>query len=1182
MNPSRPFILRPVATALVMAAILLAGIVAYLQLPVSALPEVDYPTIQVLTYYPGASPDVVASGVTAPLERQFGQVAGLSQMTSTSSGGLSVIVMQFQLSLNIDIAEQEVQAAINAAQSYLPANLPTPPIYSKSNPADAPVLTLALTSNEIALSQVEDLADTRLAPKISQITGVGLVSISGGQKPAVRIQVNPTALSAYGINLEDVRNSLVGNSLNAAKGNFDGPAQDYTINANDQLLTSGAYKSVVVAYRNGAPVMLTDVAHVIDGVENGRLAAWKNTAPARDSNMTPAIILNIQRQPGANTIQVVNSIEKLLPQLESTLPKAIHTEVLTDRTTSIRASVKDVEFELLLTIALVVMVIFLFLRSVAATIIPSVAVPLSLVGTFGIMYLAGYSLNNLTMMALTISTGFVVDDAIVMIENISRYIEEGEQPLDAALKGAEQIGFTILSLTISLIAVLIPLLFMGDITGRLFRQFAVTLAVTIILSAFVSLTLTPMMAARLLKYKPPQQQSRFYHWSEHVFERIIAFYGRTLRFVLGYQTITLLVALTTLILTVVLYITIPKGFFPTQDTGILQGISQAPASISFEAMSQRQDALAKVLLADPAVASVSSFIGADGTNTTLNSGRFEIDLKPIEDRGISATDLITRLDNKLTDVEGIKLYLQPVQDLTVDDRVSRTEYQYTLEDPNQGELDNVVHDLLGQLNKLPQLASVVTDQQLGGAASMLTIDRPTASRFGITPSAIDNTLYDAFGQRQVNTLYTQVNQYHVILEVDPNFQTNPHKLSDIYIQSSQTSASSASTASNTGGSSSGAGAGAAATTGNALLTTSSTSGVPSTSNGSAISSAGTPTTALTTSATGTSALSPASNNAAGTTTLSSAASTTGTSSSANTSNGGTTRATANGSTTTAAAGGGGGGTSSTTLTTGTPVPLSTFAHFVPTSEAISIQHQGQFPAVTISFNLAPGYSLGDALTAIDKVLKHSNVPPSVVSSYQGTAAAFEGSLSNEGLLILAALITVYIVLGVLYESFVHPITILSTLPSAGVGALLALRLFHIDLNIVAIIGIILLIGIVKKNGIMMVDFALEAERNEGKDATEAIYQASLLRFRPIMMTTMAALLSGLPLAFGTGIGSELRKPLGIAMVGGLIFSQVLTLYTTPVIYIFFDNLADRFTGHRPSKQTAAQGETHAHAEAEHA
>ena len=913
--------------------------------------------------------------------------------------------------------------------------------------------------------------------------------------------------------------------------------------------------------------------HVVDGVENQKLAAWKNA--------TPAVILNIQRQPGANTIQVVNSIQRLLPQLESTLPRAIHVEVLTDRTTSIRASVKDVQFELLLTIGLVVMVIFLFLRSFAATIIPSVAVPLSLVGTFGVMYLAGYSLNNLTMMALTISTGFVVDDAIVMIENISRYIEEGEQPLDAALKGAEQIGFTILSLTISLIAVLIPLLFMGDITGRLFRQFAVTLAVTIVLSAFVSLTLTPMMAARLLKYKPPQEQSRFYHWSERIFDRIIAFYGRTLRFVLGYQTITLLVALSTLVLTAVLYITIPKGFFPTQDTGLLQGISQAPASISFEAMTQKQDALSKVLLADPAVESISSFIGADGTNTTLNSGRFAINLKPLEQRGISATDVIARLDRKLAQVEGIKLYLQPVQDLTVDDRVSRTEYQYTLEDPNQGELDTVVGGLLGQLHKLPELADVVTDQQLGGAAEMLTIDRPTASRFGITPSAIDNTLYDAFGQRQINTLYTQVNQYHVILEVDPQFQTNPHKLDNIYLQSSTTSSSSASTASNTAGSSSGAGAGAAAITGSNLLAPTSIIGVSATSNGSALSTTGVA-SSVTSNAAGTSALSTASSNTTSATVLSSASSNALTSSSANTSTGGTTRST--GTTSAGNTGSGSGGSSSGTgsLTTATPVPLSAFARFSPTSEAISIQHQGQFPAVTISFNLASGYSLGQALTAIDKVIKQSDMPPSVVANYQGTAAAFEGSLSNEGLLILAALVTVYIVLGVLYESFVHPITILSTLPSAGVGALLALRLFHIDLNIVAIIGIILLIGIVKKNGIMMVDFALEAERNEGKSATDAIYQASLLRFRPIMMTTMAALLSGLPLAFGSGIGSELRKPLGIAMVGGLIFSQVLTLYTTPVIYIFFDDLAARFTKHRPSKHTVAQGETRAHAEAEHA
>ncbi|ADW70960.1 efflux RND transporter permease subunit [Granulicella tundricola] len=1171
MSPSRPFILRPVATALLMVAIFLAGAVSYFQLPVSALPEVDYPTIQVLTFYPGASPDVVASGVTAPLERQFGEVAGLSQMTSTSAGGVSVIVMQFQLSLDIDVAEQEVQAAINAAQSYLPANLPTPPIYSKSNPADAPVLTLALTSNEMPLSQVEDLADTRLAPKISQISGVGLVSISGGQKPAVRIQANPTALAAYGVNLEDLRNSLTGNSLNSAKGNFDGPTQDYTINANDQLLSSGDYKSVVVAYRNGAPVMLGEVAKVVDGVENSTLAAWMN--------QTPAVILNIQRQPGANTIQVVDSITKLLPQLETTLPKAVHVQIVTDRTTAIRASVKDVEFELMLTIGLVVMVIFLFLRNVAATIIPSVAVPISLIGTLGVMYLAGYSLNNLTMMALTISTGFVVDDAIVMIENISRYIEEGEEPMAAALKGAEQIGFTILSLTISLIAVLIPLLFMGDIAGRLFRQFAVTLAVTIVISAFVSLTLTPMMSARLLKYTPPEEQGWFYDKSEEVFESIIRFYGRTLRFVLRFQTITLLVAVATLILTVVLYMTVPKGFFPTQDTGIIQGITQASPTISFEEMSKKQEDVAKVLLADPAVESISSFIGADGTNTTLNSGRIQINLKPLEDRGISAPDVIDRLGPKLEKVEGIKLYMQPVQDLTVDDRVSRTEYQYTLEDPNQAELNTVTHDFVARLKKLPELADVVTDQQLGGAAASLVIDRATASRFGITPTTIDNTLYDAFGQRQINTMYTQLNQYHVILETAPEFQKNPNKLNDIYIQGS-TSGTVAAVASSSGGTSSGAGAGATAQTGNALLTASSTTGVGSSASSSSAlssSSSSSGSSSLTT-VNGSSALSSAANSQTSTTALGSVSSAANTSSSTNTATNGTTRS---GSGTSTASGSSGGSSSSSSGTISNPVPLSAFTHFTNSSEALSINHQGQFPAVTISFNLAAGYSLGQALDAINKTIKEANLPASVVKDYQGTASAFEGSLSNEGLLILAALVTVYIVLGVLYESFVHPITILSTLPSAGVGALLALRFFHLDLDIVAIIGIILLIGIVKKNGIMMVDFALEAERNEGKNATEAIYQASLLRFRPIMMTTMAALLSGLPLAFGSGIGSELRKPLGVAMVGGLLFSQVLTLYTTPVIYIFFDNLGARFSK-RPSNKTAAQGKNVHEAQAEHA
>ena len=1047
-----------------------------------------------------------------------------------------------------------------------PPASPRPPIYSKSNPADAPVLTLALTSNELALSAVEDLADTRLAPKISQITGVGLVSISGGQKPAIRIQANPTALSSYGLNLEDLRNALTGNSLNSAKGSFDGAAQDYTINANDQLLSSADYKSVVVAYRNGAPVMLTDVAHIFNGVENNTLAAWVNK--------TPAVILNIQRQPGANTIQVVASIERLLPQLEATLPQAVHVQVVTDRTTAIRASVKDVQFELLLTIALVVMIIFLFLRSFLATLIPFVAVPISLVGTLGVMYLAGYSINNLTMMALTISTGFVVDDAIVMIENISRYIEEGEEPMEATLKGAEQIGFTILSLTVSLIAVLIPLLFMGDIAGRLFRQFAVTLAVTIVISAFVSLTLTPMMSARLLSYTPPEKQSRFYRSSERIFEDVIAFYGRTLRFVLRFQTITLLVALATLILTVVLYITIPKGFFPTQDTGILQGISQASPSISFASMTEKQQELANVLLDDPAVDSISSFIGPDGTNTTLNSGRIQINLKPIEDRVLTATEVIDRLGPKVEKVAGIKLYMQPVQDLTVDDRVSRTEYQYTLEDPNQDELNSVSHDLVAKLKKLPQLSDVVTDQQLGGAATALVIDRATASRFGITPESIDNTLYDAFGQRQINTQYTQVNQYHVILEADPKFQLTPERLKDIYIQSSQTSSTSGQTASTTQGSSSGAGNGASTAT--SALTASQTSGV---NTGNAASSTSALSTSNNTSTNSLTAGSTASAVTGGTTTaLSSSASAASTSSSANTALGSTTRAgatsTAPATNNTSSGGGGGGGGSSSTGTTAqaTPVPLSTFAHIENRSESLSINHQGQFPAVTVSFNLGTGYSLGQALTAINDVIKKADLPKSVVADYQGTAAAFEGSQSNEGLLIIAALVTVYIVLGVLYESFVHPITILSTLPSAGVGALLALRLFSLDLDIVAIIGIILLIGIVKKNGIMMVDFALDAERHQHMDATEAIYQASLLRFRPIMMTTMAALLSGLPLAFGTGIGSELRKPLGVAMVGGLLFSQVLTLYTTPVIYIFFDNLGARLTGKRPTRHTVEQGE----------
>ncbi len=1097
MNPSRPFILRPVATALLMAAILLVGLVGYTQLPVSALPEVDYPTIQVLTFYPGASPSVMATTVTAPLERQFGELQGLSQMTSTSSGGTSVIVLQFNLTLAIDVAEEEVQSAINASQSLLPSILPAPPIYSKTNPADAPVLTLAVTSSSMPLPQVEDLVDTRLAPKISQLNGVGLVTISGGQKPAVRIQANPAALSSYGINLEDLRTALTQASVNAAKGNFDGPRQDYQIDANDQLVTSGDYRNVVVAYRNGAPVMLTDVADIVNGVENNNQAAWMN--------QTPAVILNVQRQPGANTVAVVRSIKALIPQLQANLPTGIQVTTLTDLTTAIEASVSDVEFELLLTIGLVVLVIFLFLRSLYATIIPSVAVPLSLVGTFAAMYVLGYSLDNLSLMALTISTGFVVDDAIVMIENISRYIEAGDPPMEAALKGAEQIGFTILSLTVSLIAVLIPLLFMGDVVGRLFREFAVTLAVTIVVSAVVSLTLTPMMSARILRHRPKEHEGRVYQASERAFEGMIAFYGRTLKFVLRYQTITLLVAFATLLLTVFLYIVIPKGFFPTQDTGVIQGISQGPQATGSKAMAEEQQELAKVVLADPAVQSLSSFIGADGTNTTTNSGRMSINLKPLDQRKISASDVIRRLNTKLGQVQGIQLFMQPVQNITVDDRVSRTQYQYALEDADANELNEWTSRFVDRLKQLPELEDVATDQQLGGLAVSLVIDRVTASRLGIAPSTIDNTLYDAFGQRQINTMYTQVNQYHVVLESQPQFQLDPNKLNRLYIQSNASSGATGAAASSSFASSGSSSAGSNALTTSALYTPSAATLIPPTNALSASSSSKSSTGA----------------NSAGT--LSSA--------------------------------------------TSSAVPLSAFAHFENTTEPLVITHQGQFPAITVSFNLASNAALGNAITAVDKAQQGMHMPPSVQAGFQGTAASFTSSLSNEPLLILAALVTVYIVLGVLYESFVHPITILSTLPSAGVGAFLALILFHQDLSVVAIIGIVLLIGIVKKNGIMMVDFALEGERKHGKNATDAIYEACLLRFRPIMMTTMAALLAGLPLALGTGFGSELRRPLGIAMVGGLLLSQALTLYTTPVIYIFFDNLAHRFTGKSESPET---------------
>jgi multidrug efflux pump len=1020
VNPSRIFIIRPVATTLLMAAILIVGIIAYRFLPLSALPEVDYPTIQVQTFYPGASPDVMTSSITAPLERNLGQMAGLKQMSSTSSAGASVITLQFGLDLSLDIAEQEVQAAINAAGNLLPSDLPAPPIYAKVNPADAPVLSLALTSKTLPLTTVEDLADTRLAQNLSQLPGVGLVSIGGGQRQSVRVRANPLALASYGLNIDDMRTTVSNGNVNTAKGNFDGPSRAYTINANDQLKSAADYEKLIVAFKNGSPVRLSDVATVEFAPENTKLAAWYNE--------TPAVILNIQRQPGANVIKVVEGVRALLPALQAALPPSIDVTILTDRTVTIRASIADVEFELTLAVILVVLVIFIFLRNIPATIIPSLSVPLSLVGTFSVMYLLGFSLNNLSLMSLTIAAGFVVDDAIVMIENIARYVEQGDSPMEAALKGSEQIGFTIISLTISLIAVLIPLLFMGDVVGRLFREFAITLAVTILISAVVSLTLVPMMCAKLVRHHTEEEIPRWSRKAGAFFDGIISKYDTALTWVLDHQAVTLWVAAATFVLTALLYIVIPKGFFPVQDTGLIQLITEANQSVSYDAMVGRQRAVASVVLKDPDVESLSSFVGVDASNTTLNSGRMLVNLKPRDKRSGTASDIIRRLRGTLGNVTGITSYMQPVQDLTIDDKVSRTQYQFVLESANPADLTTWIPRLTDKLRLLPQINDVATDLSEDGLAAYINIDRDTAARFGITAATIDNALYDAFGQRIISTIFTESTQYRVIMEVNPALQRTPDSLSQIYVPSSS----------------------------------------------------------------------------------------------------------------------------------GGQVPLSAIAKFEQRPASLLINHLGQFPANTISFNVPRGSSLGSAVTAIHKTEAEIGMPASIVTSFQGAASAFEASLSNELFLIGAAILTMYIILGILYESFIHPLTILSTLPSAGIGALLALMVVGSDLGVIGIIGIILLIGIVKKNAIMMIDFALDAERNGGLAPREAIHQACLLRFRPILMTTMAALLGAVPLMLGTGMGSELRNPLGVTIVGGLIVSQMLTLFTTPVIYLMFDRIAARF------------------------